>query len=90
MVVVCTLQTRGALAAGPEIFSVYSAQPSPRGRLRTVPPELPRGSGDAALASPAVVPELGKSRCPEGMRLAAKREQFLPSDSLRNTCKKYK
>jgi hypothetical protein len=31
----------------------------------TVPPELPRGSGDAALASPAVVPEFGKSPCPE-------------------------
>jgi hypothetical protein len=37
----------------------------PEGGLRTVPPELPRGSGDAALASPAVVPEFGKSPCLE-------------------------
>ena len=52
----------GALAAAPRILSFQSVRLAPRGRLRTVPPELPRGSGDAALASPAVVPELGK--CP--------------------------
>jgi hypothetical protein len=35
----------------------------PSRRTRTVPPELPRGSGDAALASPAVAPAFGKSPC---------------------------
>jgi hypothetical protein len=37
-----------------------SGHAAPRRRSRTVPPELPRGSGDAALASPAVVPPFEK------------------------------
>ena len=36
-----------------------------RRRRGTVPPELPRGSGDAALASPAVLAEFGKCPCLE-------------------------
>jgi len=51
----------GALAVAPRILSVQNVPRAPRGRRATVPPELPRGSGDAALASPAVVPEFGMS-----------------------------
>jgi hypothetical protein len=67
---------RGALSVARRIVSVQCARPAPRGRLRTVPPELPRGSGDAALASPAVVPEFENLRASNDAFGAEKRSVF--------------
>ena len=56
-----SVPTCGERAATPRILGIQRVTHDPRLRLRTVPRELPMGSGDAALASPAVVPEFGKS-----------------------------
>ena len=53
---------RGALAVASKVLNVQSVPRASRVRRETVPPELPKGSGDAALASPAIVPEFAK--CP--------------------------
>jgi hypothetical protein len=44
--------------------SAQTGYAAARRRSRTVPPELPRGSGDAALASPAGVPKLWNMSVP--------------------------
>jgi hypothetical protein len=80
----------GALAVAPRILSVQSALHAPRGRLRTVPPELPRGSGDAALASPVVVPKFGKYPCLECRVWHRKTITFCLLDVFGYMRKKYK